>query len=768
MLIDRNVQRFMVFESDSVLAALNKISANKSGFVVVVGESGHIAGMLTDGDIRRWLTNAPTIDLETPTERIANRNCLKASVDAPHSEILPLFSDHVRAVPLADGHGRLVAVALPRNAELFINGRAIGKGHPTYVIAEIGNNHNGDVDLAKRLVDMAHEAGADCAKFQLRDLSSLYGGSTSADASQDLGAQYTLDLLARFNLAPDDLFRVFDHARARGIEPMCTPWDLPSLEALERHGVQAYKVASADLTNHDFLVQLAATGKPLICSTGMSDEAEIRQSASLLSAHGAPYCMLHCNSTYPTPFKDVNLKYMDRLAEIAGCPVGYSGHERGWWLPVAAVARGAVVVEKHLTLDRGMEGNDHKVSLLPGEFGQMIQAIRDVESGMGAGGERVMTQGEMMNREVLAKSLVAVVDIPAGAVVTSGMVTTQSPGQGLQPSQRAALIGRTIRRDVKARTPFFPSDLTDEITGPRPFRFPRPWGLPVRWHDYRQMLAKTNMTLLEYHLSYKDMDADLGDWFDEALDIDFVVHAPELFAGDHVLDLAAADDGYRARSIGEMQRVIDLTRSLRQWHRGSVEPPLIIVNMGGFTQSAQLAVDKRAELYARIEASLAELDRGGIELIPQTMPPFPWHFGGQSYHNLFIDADEIVAFCQRNAMRICFDVSHSQLACNHYGWSMKTFCEKVGVHTAHLHIVDAKGVDGEGLQIGEGMVDFAMLADVIDEACPAAGFIPEIWQGHKDAGAGFWYALDKLEQVMGSRASGRPVIGNPVRLASQG
>ncbi|SFG19827.1 N-acetylneuraminate synthase [Novosphingobium sp. CF614] len=767
MWIERNVQRFMVFDGDSIVAALNKISENKSGFVVVVSGSGHVVGMMTDGDIRRWLMTGASIDLAAECGRVANPGCLTVSVDTPHAEIGALFSDRVRSIPLVDGQGRLVAVALPRNLELSINGRPVGKGHPAYIIAEIGNNHNGDVALAKELVRLAHDAGADSAKFQLRDMSSLYGGGKSDDASQDLGAQYTLDLLARFNLEPEALFEVFDYAKDLGVEPLCTPWDLPSLEALERYGLAGYKVASADLTNHEFLRQLAATGKPLILSTGMSDEAEIRQSAELLASEGAPFCMLHCNSTYPTPYKDVNMRYMSRLAEVAQCPVGYSGHERGWWVPISAVAQGAVLVEKHFTVDRDMEGNDHKVSLLPGEFAQMVSAIRNVEEAMGVSGERVMTQGEMMNREVLAKSLVAVEDIAAGTVVTSAMVMTQSPGQGLQPNQIDSLVGRTIRRDVKARTPFFPSDLADEVIGPRTFRFARPWGLPVRWHDYKDMLAKTNMTLLEYHLSYKDMDVTLADWFPEPLAIDFVVHAPELFAGDHVLDLASPDEAYRSHSIAELQRVIDLTRDLRQYHKGSVTPPLIIVNMGGFSKAAPLPLDKRRELYARMEDSLSRLDREGAELIPQTMPPFPWHFGGQSYHNLFIDADEIVQFCDRNAMRICFDISHSQLACNHNGWSMKGFCEKVGPYSAHLHVVDAKDVDGEGLQIGEGMVDFDMIAQVLDEKCPKASFIPEIWQGHKDGGAGFWFALDKLEESFGRNAASGPAVGTDIRLAAR-
>ena len=128
------------------------------------------------------------------------------------------------------------------------------------------------------------------------------------------------------------------------------------------------------------------------------------------------------------------------------------------------------------------------------------------------------------------------------------------------------------------------------------------------------------------------------------------------------------------------------------------------------------------------------------------MPPFPWHFGGQSHHNLFVDPWEIERFCTEHGVRVCLDVSHSQLACNHFGWSMSEFIETVGSHTAHLHIVDARGVDGEGLQIGDGDIDFVALCAGLDRTCPNASFVPEIWQGHKDNGAGFWFALDKLER----------------------
>jgi sialic acid synthase SpsE/sugar phosphate isomerase/epimerase len=758
MIIERKLGGYVVFSEDSLLVALQKISTNKAGFVIAVSEQGHLVGVLTDGDVRRWLTNVDVIDMDTPIARIANPKPFSLPVDTPVEQITKHLNDKVRSIPLLDVSGRVVAIATAGKMQLSIGDRLIGDGHSTYVIAEIGNNHNGDVEIGRRLIDIAAKAGADCAKFQMRDVATLYrGGGQADDPSQDLGAQYTLDLLARFNLPPDDLLRLFDYSRKKGLEPMCTPWDEPSLAILEKYGMAGYKVASADFTNDDLLRAMASTGKPLICSTGMTTEQEILDSVKLLRSYGTRFALLHCNSTYPAPYKDVNLNYMKRLAELGDCPVGYSGHERGWFVPVAAVALGASVIEKHITVDRAMEGNDHKVSLLPDELAAMVDAIRNTSSSLGVGDDRVITQGEMMNREILAKSLFAAIDIKAGTVISDNMIIVQSPGQGIQPNRRAELLGKKSPRDVKAGTPFFPSDVSGGGVAARPFYFDRPWGLPVRWHDYRAMLAASNLDLLEYHLSYKDIEVNLKDWFDETLDIDYVVHAPELFKGDHILDLASPDEAYRKRSIEEMQRVVDVTRELRQWH-GRSKVPLIITNMGGFTTARALPVSERKELYERIVDSLSQVDRKGVEIIPQTMPPFPWHFGGQSYHNLFIDPEEIVDFCKAQKMRVCFDVSHSQLACNHNGWSMQEFCEKVGPYSAHLHIVDAKGLDGEGLQIGDGTMDFGALGAVLDRTCPKASFVPEIWQGHKDGGAGFWYALDKLETWMGRKALAKRAV----------
>jgi len=749
MLIDRNLSKYIVFSEDSVLNSLKKISDNKSRIIFSVSESGVLEGIMTDGDFRRWLVSQEDIDLNRSVSKVANPNFKALPVDAEPEDILACFSAEIEFIPLIDQAGHLVAVARKRPDGVKIGTFQIDAQSPTFVIAEIGNNHNGSLELAKKLVDLAIEAGADCAKFQLRSMKALYRNSGNAnDASEDLGSQYTLDLLSRFQLQPEEMLQVFDYCKLRGILPLCTPWDLDSLAILERYGMPAYKVASADLTNHDLLKALAKTGKPLICSTGMSTENEIIESARLLQRLGAMYVLLHCNSTYPAPFKDVNLNYLDRLKEIGDCPVGYSGHERDINVAIAAVAKGAKVIEKHFTLDKSMEGNDHKVSLLPEEFAAMVRGIRQVEASLGNATERRLSQGELMNRESLAKSLIITSDLEPGQVITADMIEVKSPGQGLQPNRKAELIGRRAKRPFRAGDFFFPSDLEAEGVQAKPrYQFDRPWGVPVRYHDFKRILAKTTPDLLEFHLSYKDMEADIHQYLDQEYDLDLVVHSPELFSGDHVMDLCSEDETYRQRSIQELQRVVDITRNLKPFFRKATRP-CIVINAGGFTSDAPLGVAERPRLYELLLASLSAIDAEGVEIIPQTMPPFPWHFGGQRYHNLFMDPEGIVSFCQGNGYRICLDVSHSKLACNQHNWSFKRFVEQVGPYTTHLHLADAIGVDGEGLQIGEGEIDFVALFEDLANIASTATFIPEIWQGHKNGGQGFWVALDRLEAVL--------------------
>jgi len=621
----------------------------------------------------------------------------------------------------------------------------IGSGR-VFVIAEIGNNHNGSFQRAKEMIDKAQATGADCVKFQMRHLDQVYRKSSIDKSGDDLGTEYVIDLLNRFELSVEEHRELSEYCKKIGILYLCTPWDSKSVDVLESFGVPAYKVSSADLTNLPLIDLLAKTQKPLILSTGMSTQEEIEATVSFLNKRSTQYVLLHCNSTYPAPLHDINLRWMNALHLIHPL-VGYSGHERGINVSIAAVSLGACVIERHFTLDRTMEGPDHAASLVLSEFTRMVEGIREIEQAMGQGNERRLSQGEMINRENLGKSLVAASPLLRGTVLTPEHIKVRSPGQGLSPQLYEKLIGRTLSHDMREEDFFFPSDLQDKRVEPRNYSFTRPWGVPVRYHDFREYESRIKPDLWEFHLSYSDMDLDLGKYLGGPYDASLVVHAPELFSGSRLMDLATPDEAYRNASIRETQRIIDITRNLKHYFPNTARPA-IVANIGGFTMDAPLPAEVIPGYYERFALSLQQLDMNGVELIPQTMAPFPWHFGGQRYQNLFVKIDEIIKWCGALNLRMCFDISHSRLACNYMNEDFYEFASKIAPITAHLHLGDAQGLNGEGLQIGEGDLDFVRLGNLLKQGCPKATFIPEIWQGHKNGGEGFWLALERLERCL--------------------
>ncbi|MCL6423238.1 N-acetylneuraminate synthase family protein [Brachybacterium sp. JHP9] len=748
VILDRTTAPYIVNTEASVLEALRVIGENKARVAFLVDPSGAVRGALTDGDVRRWLVGQTTPDLAAPALEAANTQFLSVAEGTPVERIAPLLTGGVTRIPVLDERSRLVAIASPASRTFTIGRHTVGEDQRALIIGEIGNNHQGSVELAKELVDHCVAGGVDVVKFQLRDMAALYRSGSGADSSgEDLGPQYTMNLLAKYTLSVEDMRTVLDYCAERDIDAICTPWDAPSADALHAYGVPGYKIASADLTNHELLRQVAGFGVPMIVSTGMSTEQEITGAVEVLRAAGAQFALLQTQSTYPAPLKDVNLRYMDRLAELGDGIVGYSGHERGWHVPVAAVARGAAIIEKHVTVDKSLEGNDHKVSLLPEELAQMVRQIRDLEEALGSDQPRELSTGELMNRVNLAKSLVAARDLRVGDVVTAADVEVKSPGRGLQPDQKDVLMGSTLFRDVPAGDFFYPGDLAGTAQQRSEYDFRRPWGLPVRFHDFRALMEVSAPDFLEFHQSYKDMELDPSTFFEpgEKLPQFFTMHAPDLYAGDFLIDLASPDEAIFERSIVEVQTVVDMARDVRRYFM-CAEDPILIVTMGGFLPDHHVAPSERMAMYERVQQGLARIDEEGVRLTAQTLPPFPWLMGGQQFHNLFMEPEDTVWFCEKYGRRLTFDVSHTKLAANFAKRPFSEYIDLMGPYTEHLHIVDSIGVDGEGVQVGEGEVDFKDLAERMDRLAPKAPFIPEIWMGHVNNGEGFFTALDRLQK----------------------
>lgn len=746
MMIETNIKKYIVLSGEKLINVLNKINDNKSRIVFVTEDNGVLIGVISDGDVRRWMTSSSKMTLDIALDEVMNRDYISYPIKGFQNKIIRNIPKDRSLIPLTDERGRILAVVRMDENGFQLGGKKINSYGSAFIIAEVGNNHNGDFELGKQLIESAVAAKADCVKFQMRNLKTLYSnGGKNAESKYDLGSQYTLDLLNKFQLSNDKLCQLFEYARSLGILPLCTPWDIESVAVLEEYGMEGYKVASADLTNSELLKVLAKTNKPLICSTGMSKETEIKESVEILRQMAAQYAFLHCNSTYPTPFKDVNLKYLNRLQELTGEVVGYSGHERGIEIPLAAVALGAKIVEKHITLDKTMEGNDHKVSLTPNEFTDMVIKIRNIEEAMGTNDERDLTQGEMINRENLAKSIVINRDLDVGEKIEREMLIIRSPGIGIQPNRINDVVGKRVLRPLLKDSIIFDTDINENESKKNKYKFNRPYGIPVRYHDYKELIQDVDVDFVEFHLSYQDLDIKPQEYIQSKESIGCAIHAPELFSNDHILDLASRNPEYLERSISELNKTTNVAREIAKLFPKTAKPVLVL-NAGGWSTEGFQPVAERTASYKRIATALKRVNLDNLDLAIQTMPPFPWHFGGQSYHNLFIDPNEITSFAEKTGYRICLDVSHSMMACNHFGWKLEEFLEKVLPYTIHLHIVDAKGTDGEGIQIGKGDVNFFNLSEYLNKFAPNVPFIPEVWQGHKDRGAGFWAALEYLER----------------------
>lgn len=743
----KNLNRFCIKSSLTVIDALRHLERNKIRTSICCDENGRFIGTFSFGDLNRWLLGTEIPNFEIDILSVINRDAVYLT-ELCDTESFKKKAKRYKVVPLVNMNMHVIGIItdVKLDSDITIGSFVITENSEPFIIAEIGNNHNGSLLEAKRLIRLAKESGAHSAKFQLRDMTTLYGDA-DLEQPENLGTEYTLDLLKRFQLQNNELEEAMRYAKSLDLIPLCTPWDQSSVDILEGFGVAGYKVASADLTNHDLLWYIAATGKPMICSTGMSNEDEIKESVSVLKRSGAQFVLLHCNSTYPAPFKDVNLNYIPRLIELSGGFVGYSGHERDINVAIGATALGAKVIEKHFTTDRSLEGNDHKVSLLPDEFKNMVTGINQVHKAMGDGDPRTLTQGELMNRVTLSKSIYAAHDLEEGSALTRSDLVVKSPGKGLQPNYLTDLLSKPLKRDVHAGDVFYPSDLyADAISAKQEYKFWSKWGIPVRYHDYRSLYSQVRCPILEFHLSYKDLELDPNEFFEDQIAADLVVHAPELFYGDHTLDISSPNREYREHSLRELRKTIEVVKKLKPFFQNHNSKIGLITNVGGFSDLGPLEKVDIDERVDNLVKSLLNLNNPDVEILPQTMPPFPWHFGGQQYHNLFVDDDWIRAFCQETGIRVCLDISHSALACTNKNKSFSAFLDKVMPFTAHLHLADAAGVDAEGLQIGDGAVDWGLVSSKMKEHCPNGSWIPEIWQGHENKGEGFWIGLDKLEK----------------------
>lgn len=318
-----------------------------------------------------------------------------------------------------------------------------------YIIAEAGVNHNGSYDLAVKMIDAAKEAGIDCIKFQtFKAINLVSKTAPKADYQKDnTGDGSQADMLRKLELTYEEFLALKKYCDLKDIDFLSTPFDFESIDFLNSIKMPFWKIPSGEITNYPYLLEIAKTEKPVVLSTGMSTLDEIKDAITVLKENGCPEIkLLHCNTEYPTPYEDVNLNAMSTIRDTFGYEVGYSDHTKGIEIPIAAVALGATIIEKHFTLDRNMEGPDHKASLEPDELSAMVRSIRNIEKAFGTG-EKIPTSSESKNIEIARKSIVAKTAISEGDLLTINNITVKRPGTGISPMKWNEVIGTKAIRN---------------------------------------------------------------------------------------------------------------------------------------------------------------------------------------------------------------------------------------------------------------------------------------------------------------------------------
>ena len=610
-----------------------------------------------------------------------------------------------------------------------------------YIIAEIGINHNGDIATALTLIDAAAAAGVDAVKFQKRDLDQIYTKALLDNPnSQEWSLAYLLPQLKILELSENDYQRIRKKCADLGLELIITPFDERSADFVAKLDVAAFKIASADLVNYPLVTKCSGFGKPLIMSTGMWTQAEIFTCVNWYEKNlpSKEFALLLANSTYPSSYGDLGLPLIPWLANLHTARVtGYSGHEPGIFIPIAAVAYGARIVEKHITLDPLQQGPDHKASLTPKEFKEMVANIRDLQKAMAK--EKTVSQSERLAKEVFAKSTIAVKDLAAGTKLSAHDFQFKSPGKGLFPHEVADYLGSELKRFVPKDGYISKFDFQEEMkikdwTIPA---FSRDWGVKCRFHDYDEYM-QCRPKVIEFHTTQEDFAIDFKG---ASADTQLIIHAPE-FSAKQLIDLCSSDPAVAALSVNVLQKTIDYTLDLAK--RFPKKKPKIVAHLGGMSQS--LLENPFAEMLSRAVDNFKKLrfNASDVDFLPECLPSNPAYFGGYWHQYGFMRAEDMTAFCQQFGLKMCFDTSHAAMYCNDYGKELTDYTRTIKPYISHLHISDAKGSHSEGLQIGEGAVAFADIFTLLKDI--TFTWVPEPWSGHLYKGQGFYTSLRKLGQ----------------------
>ncbi|MFX4228260.1 MAG: N-acetylneuraminate synthase family protein [Porticoccaceae bacterium] len=747
---------FVISADENVKTALESLHLTGGIPLIVLGSKNILEGTLSNGDISRFLRGSESVDLNTKVIEVCNTSpIIGHDVDPLETLQQYLNRPSIKVLPIVDTQRQVKKIAFWGAPALTIGDRLISDNHNPFMLAEIGVNHQGDMAIAKHLIDAAHQAGCDGVKFQHRS-TALY--STDSIDKYDLGTQYILSEIKRTNLSAEELKELCQYSASLGLKVVVTPFDTQALLEAQEMSIDALKIASCDLTNYELIEACTETGYPMILSTGMSYERQILKTAAILEQKLVDHAFLHCNSTYPAPVEDANLAYISRLKGLVKCPVGYSSHDIDTCIPLASIAAGAAIVEFHITRSRDDIGTDHRASIELKELPGLIKSARMIAEAIGSDNPRTPSQGELANKLSLGKSWGAAHSMKEGEIIKRKDLRLISPGSGFTSDQLDRLLDRPLLKPINKgelveidhieAANENTNDLIDAVSRLNELGYIS--GIPVRYHDYSDLAKVFNTPMYEFHMSDRDLTISPDKYLTEKSDAQLIIHAVEQFEDGFIFDLCSDKQDIVERSFKEVERLANTASALMEYFPNTEVVP-VVLNLGGFTENGFLNPEQASE-KCRIGVGnlkkVAEL-HPHCKFMPQTMPPFPWHQGGKSYHNLLTSKQRIAEFLELFKSEICFDVSHTALSCEYFGEDLYELAEIVGPQTHHIHLSDAKGSNAEGLAIGDGSINMARLhyAMTKHQAQPVF-MIPEIWQGHLRKGEGFAISLIRYADIL--------------------
>ena len=639
-------------------------------------------------------------------------------------------------------------------------------------ISEIGINHDGSFDTAKKLIQQSKEIECDFVKFQVRDIKEVYHPNFLKNPSNSENAnQYIYNEIKRSYLDKSKYIQLFKFAKKLDIKIMVTPFDLKSLALCKRKEVHAIKIGSPDFNNIQLIISAFKLKKPLFLSTGMATDSEInimKKNLKKFNIYNVPITIFHCVSSYPPDEHEMNLKYIKNLMKkFPDYKIGYSGHERGYLPSLISIFFGAKVIERHITLNNKLKGPDHNSSLIKKEFKKLISNSKKITKKLnnnninlkkflkefnlsGAKNSigkyvKTLSLNADFNKKILGKSAIYKKNFNKNKIIKVEDLKFVSPGKGLSGLEfyglKKKLSKNVFKNNYLSRSDFekkenkkFDRDKIKIIN--------KKWGLIGRLGDFEQFIDE-KADLIEIHLTWRELINPKIIY--ENYNTELIIHAPEYF-NDKLIDFTSDDKNILNNSFEMIENLNNLVEKIKNnfvydYQKG----PKVVLHPGGHSEKSIHSVSKINQ-YRNLLKNLKNIKSKNYNLLLENMPPYPWYYGGKFYQHIFTDTKEIKKFCKEVNINVCYDTSHAKLASNMLKKNFKNFTKDILQNIEYLHVSDAAKMHQEGLQIGEGEIDFKMFFQLVKNL--NVNFVPEIWNGHLDNGQGFKTAMHNIQKIM--------------------